>query len=40
MTPATPATRFSYSYLIVGAYKPQPLRFALVHSPTEKLFFN
>ena len=40
MTPALPAMRFSYSDLIARNYKPQPLRFALVHSPTEKLFFN
>ena len=30
MTPATPATRFSHSDLIAGAYKPQPLRLDLV----------
>ena len=30
MTPAPPATRFSYSDLIARNYKPQPLRFALV----------
>ena len=40
MTPALHTTRFSYSYLIARNYKPQPLRFDLVHSPTEKLFFN
>ena len=38
MTPAPPATRFSYSDLIARNYKPQPLRFALVHSPTGSCF--
>ena len=30
MTPAPPATRFSYSDLIARNYKPQPLRSDLV----------